>query len=69
MILSWYLSILARVLLSSHDVFSQTLLRIAQSENVTEENILSKILDVWLQKMRNVSQTEQRKLLGLSCNK
>lgn len=66
MVLSSYLSILGRVLLSSHDVFSQTINNVALSHNNTEQSILSKILDVWLNKMCNVSQLEQRKLLGLA---
>lgn len=64
MVLSWYLCILGRVLLSSHEAFSYTINRLAQSHNDSEYNILSKILDVWLTKMCNVSQIEQRKLLG-----
>lgn len=64
MVLSSYLTILGRVLLSSHDVFSQTINTLAISHSDTEQNILSKILDVWLNKMCNVSQLEQRKLLG-----
>lgn len=66
MVLSWYLCILARVLLSSHEVFSYTVNQLAQSHNDSEHHILSKMLDVWLTKMCNVSQIEQRKLLGMT---
>lgn len=64
MVLSWYLCILARVLLSSHEVFSVTINQLAQNHKESEHQILSKVLDVWLMKMCNVSQIEQRKLLG-----
>lgn len=64
MILSWYLCILSRVLLSSHEVFSYTINQLAQNQNNSEHHILTKILDVWIMKMCNVSQIEQRKLLG-----
>ncbi|KAF5275843.1 hypothetical protein FQR65_LT04081 [Abscondita terminalis] len=66
MILSMYLSILARVLLSSHGVFAETISAISRVNNDSEENILGSILDVWLSKMCNVSQVERRKLLGLA---
>lgn len=64
MILSWYLCILARIILASHEVFSQTINILARSHNDSDYNIISKIMDVWLAKMCNVSQIEQRKLLG-----
>ncbi|KAF5289639.1 hypothetical protein FQA39_LY14997 [Lamprigera yunnana] len=66
MILSMYLSILARVLLTSRDVFAETISIIAQTNQETEENILESILDIWLSKMCNVSQVERRKLLSLA---
>jgi hypothetical protein len=59
-----YLSILSRVLLSSHDVFTRVLTTLAQVHNETDEAVLGKILTVWLSKMPMVSQLEQRKLLG-----
>lgn len=65
-ILSMYLSILARVLLSSHTIFAETIIAISQIHHCTEENVLESILNVWLSKMCNVSQTERRKLLGLA---
>lgn len=68
MVLSWYLCILARVLLSSHEVFSFTINQLAVNHKDSEHHILSKILDVWLLKMCNVSQIEQRKLLGRFCH-
>lgn len=64
MLMSMYLSILSRVILSSHDIFTQTINRLAQMNNTSEENVLTTILDVWLTKMCHVSQMEQRKLLG-----
>lgn len=64
MVMSMYLCILSRVLLSSHDIFTRVLSNIAQSHNETDEVTLGQIMDVWLDKMRNVSQLDQRKLLG-----
>ncbi|KAK4881631.1 hypothetical protein RN001_004950 [Aquatica leii] len=66
MILSMYLSILARVLLSSHLIFTETISTLSRASQDSEENILGSILDVWLSKMCNVSQVERRKLLGLA---
>lgn len=64
MIMSMYLSILGRIFLSSHEVFTQILSRLAQMNNVNEQDVFANILDVWLSKMCHVSQIEQRKLLG-----
>lgn len=64
-IMSMYLSILARVLLASHEIFTETISRLAQAQQQTVESILGSILDVWLTKMCNVTQAERRKLLGI----
>ncbi|KAJ8961664.1 hypothetical protein NQ318_021262 [Aromia moschata] len=66
MVMTMYLCILSRVLLSSHDIFTRVLNNLAQAHNETDEATLSKVIDVWLDKMRNVSQLDQRKLLGLA---
>lgn len=66
MLMSMYLSVIARVLLSSHEVFRATLTVLAQKYNKNEQTILSTMLSCWLMKMRNVSNMEQRKLLGLA---
>ncbi|KAJ8915196.1 hypothetical protein NQ315_015419 [Exocentrus adspersus] len=66
LVMSMYLCILSRVLLSSHDIFTRVLNIVAQSHNETDEVTLGHIMDVWLDKMRNVSQLDQRKLLGLA---
>ncbi|KAL3277503.1 hypothetical protein HHI36_012849 [Cryptolaemus montrouzieri] len=66
MVMSMYLAILSRVLLSSHNVFSRVLNTLAHVNNISEEATMSKILDVWLAKMPNVSQADQRKLMGLA---
>ncbi|XP_017775673.1 PREDICTED: importin-11 [Nicrophorus vespilloides] len=65
-VLSMYLCVVSRVLLATHEVFTQTLRDLAHRNYDNEENILSKILDVWVKKMPNVSQIEHRKLLGLA---
>lgn len=64
MVMSMYLCILSRVLLSSHDIFIRVIGNLAQAHNEPEQVTLGKIMNVWLDKMRNVSQLDHRKLLG-----
>ncbi|XP_072393190.1 importin-11-like [Diabrotica undecimpunctata] len=66
MLLSMYLCVMSRVLLSSHEVFTRVLSKLAQSSRETEQVIMCKLLDMWLDKMRHVSQPDHRKLLGLA---
>ncbi|KAK9736615.1 Importin-beta N-terminal domain [Popillia japonica] len=66
LLMSMYLSVISRVLLSSHAVFRETLTVLTQTYNKNEQSILSTMLSYWLMKMRNVSNMEQRKLLGLA---
>ncbi|XP_049837055.1 importin-11 isoform X1 [Schistocerca gregaria] len=66
MVMSMYLSIMARVLLCSRDVFSQAVTKVADSSRQSQETVLDKMLDVWLDKMALVTQLERRKLLGLA---
>ncbi|GJQ74570.1 Ranbp11 [Trypoxylus dichotomus] len=66
MLTSVYLSVISRLLLSSHEVFRETLTVLAQKYNKNEQTILSTMLSCWLMRMRNVSNMEQRKLLGLA---
>jgi hypothetical protein len=40
--------------------------KVAQGIGETQEVVLNKILDVWLDKMALVTQLERRKLLGLA---
>lgn len=65
LLMSMYLSVISRVLLSSHAVFKETLTVLTQRYNKNEQGILSTMLSYWLMKMRNVSNMEQRKLLGM----
>lgn len=64
MLMAIYLCIMSRVLLSSHEVFTKVIGNLAQSYNELDQVTLGKILDIWLVKMRNVSQIDHRKLLG-----
>lgn len=68
LLMSMYLSVISRVLLSSHAVFRETLTVLTQTYNKNEQSILSTMLSYWLMKMRNVSNMEQRKLLGMCMN-
>ncbi|XP_045467255.1 importin-11 isoform X2 [Harmonia axyridis] len=66
MIMSMYITVLSRVLISNHNIFSNVLNMLASVHNESEEIVMSKILRVWLLKMPNVSQVEQRKVMGLA---
>nr|XP_022913125.1 importin-11 [Onthophagus taurus]XP_022913126.1 importin-11 [Onthophagus taurus] len=65
-IMSLNFCILSRVLISSPSIFREVLLIIAGRHNCSEQDVLATILDIWIRKMRNVSQQEQRKLLSLA---
>jgi hypothetical protein len=45
---------------------TQVIVKVAQEVGETQETVLNKILDVWLDKMALVTQLERRKLLGLA---
>lgn len=66
LVMFMYLCIIARVLLASHEIFTRVLTDLAHVRNESTHIVLSKILDKWLEKMPNVSQSDQRKLLGLA---
>ncbi|GLH14983.1 Importin-11 [Gryllus bimaculatus] len=65
-VMSMYLSIMARILLCSREVFSQAVAKVAQLIHESQETVLNRILDVWLDKMALVTQLDRRKLLGLA---
>jgi hypothetical protein len=46
--------------------FVQVVAEVAQGIGETQEVVLNKMLDVWLDKMALVTQLERRKLLGLA---
>ncbi|CAH1127188.1 unnamed protein product [Ceutorhynchus assimilis] len=66
LVMSMFLSILSRVLLSSHEVFTRVIAQVARENNENDQITLGKIVDKWLTKMANVAQLDQRKLLGLA---
>ena len=45
---------------------AQVVVKVAQELGETQDVVLNKILDVWLDKMALVTQLERRKLLGLA---
>lgn len=65
-VMSMYLSIMARLLLCSRDVFSEVVAKIAQQMRDNQETILNRLLDVWLDKMAYICQPDRRKLLGIA---
>ncbi|XP_071449865.1 importin-11 [Hetaerina americana] len=66
MVMSVYLSIVARVLLGSRNVFGEMVEKVSQHVSLPQEQVLDKLMDVWLDKMDVVTQLERRKLLGLA---
>ncbi|EFN85422.1 Importin-11 [Harpegnathos saltator] len=68
MVMTMYLSIVARVLLVSRDIFVQVISDLARSKgnDTREEVVFGKILHVWLCGMALVSQHERSKLLALA---
>ncbi|CAH1959457.1 unnamed protein product [Acanthoscelides obtectus] len=66
MVMTMYLCVVSRVVLSSHEIFIKAMNTLSQSRNETEQATFGRIMNVWLDKMRNVSQLDHRKLLGLA---
>ncbi|XP_013780751.1 importin-11-like [Limulus polyphemus] len=66
MVASMYLSLLARVILHNQRVFAKLLQDKASEKGQQTEEVLSSMLDIWLEKMPLVHPVERRKLLGLA---
>ncbi|XP_025988131.1 importin-11 [Solenopsis invicta] len=66
--MAMYMSIVARVLLSSRDIFVQAISDLAQSlgNEIREDVVLGKLVHSWVNAMSLVAQTERRKLLALA---
>nr|CAI5838056.1 unnamed protein product [Callosobruchus analis] len=62
-VMTMYLCILSRVVLSSHEIFIRTMNALAQSRNETEQATFGRIMNVWLDKMRNVSQLDHSQMV------
>jgi len=67
-LMSLHLSILSRLILVSHQLFSQLCLALSGStqDQTSHNDIAGKVLDVWLDKMACVTAPERRKLLALA---
>lgn len=65
-LMSLHLSILSRLILNSHSLFSQLCLCTAKSVNSNHNDVAGKVLDVWCDKMACVTAPERRKLLALA---
>jgi len=65
-LMSLHLSILSRLILVSHHLFSQLCLGLASAEDSNHNDVAGKVLDVWLDKMACVTAPERRKLLALA---
>ncbi|XP_066152603.1 importin-11 [Euwallacea fornicatus] len=66
LVMAMCLCILARVLLSSHEIFTRVIQEVAREKNQNEQSTLDVILERWLNKMTYVAQLDQRKLLGIA---
>lgn len=68
MVMTMCLSILARVLLGSKDIFVQVIGELARDigGDTTEESVLAQIIVVWVNGMSSVSQPERLKLMSLA---
>ena len=66
MLMSLHLSILSRLVLASHDLFSKLCLTAATNLNSNHNDVAGKVLDVWCDKMPCVTAPERRKLLALA---
>ncbi|XP_046626086.1 importin-11 [Neodiprion virginianus] len=68
MVMSMYLSIVARVLLVSRDIFVQVIGELSRQVGGgewSEEAVLGRMVSIWVNRMPLVSQLERRKLLAL----
>ncbi|CAH1407271.1 unnamed protein product [Nezara viridula] len=66
MVMSVYLSILARVLLASQETFIEIMNKVSETVRQSPDEVLNKMLEVWLHKMPLITQMERKKLLGLA---
>merc|ERR1719213_98276 len=65
-VMSLHLSILSRLILSSHALFSNLCLNAASKLNSNHNDVAGKVRDVWCDKMPCVTAPERRKLLALA---
>merc|ERR1719244_1082718 len=66
MLMSLHLSILSRLILSSHSLFASLCLTTATNLGSNHNEVAAKVLDVWCDKMACVTAPERRKLLALA---
>ena len=68
MVMTMCLSIVARVLLGSKDIFAQVISELSRDigGNSTEESVLERIIEVWVNRMPTVAEPEKLKLLALA---
>lgn len=64
MVMSAYLSVIARVLLINQMVFIQVLQELNTAASFNTFTIFGEFLDIWLRKMPLIGQPDKRKLLS-----
>ncbi|XP_025195675.1 importin-11 [Melanaphis sacchari] len=63
------LSLIARVILNDSSIFIKVVEHLCMTENgnlMNFDNVLSRIIEVWLERMNQIVQNDRRKLLGLA---
>ena len=66
MLMTMHLLISSRILLSNPSDFNQFCLVIGQENDKGQDEVASRLLNVWCDKMANATQPEQKKLLSLA---
>ncbi|OCT57335.1 hypothetical protein XELAEV_18003640mg [Xenopus laevis] len=65
-VMSTYLGILGRVLLQNPSCFSSLLYQLSQEYNCEPDQILGNLIEMWVDRMDNITQPERRKLSALA---
>ncbi|XP_053557296.1 importin-11 [Bombina bombina] len=65
-VMSTYLGILGRVLLQNTTCFTSLLYQMSQESNLEADKVLGNLIDMWVDRMDNITQPERRKLSALA---
>ncbi|KAG8456571.1 hypothetical protein GDO86_002378 [Hymenochirus boettgeri] len=65
-VMSTYLGIIGRVLLQNASCFSSLLIQMSQECNCQPDQILGNVIEMWVDRMDNITQPERRKISALA---
>ncbi|GAA6076240.1 importin-11, partial [Tachysurus ichikawai] len=65
-VMSTYLGIIGRILLQNSSFFSSLLTQMAMEFNQEPEQLLGNLMEMWVDRMDNITQPERRKLSSLA---